>query len=1553
MASESTGMKIEAGYFRLRFPLDVELDDVVIVEAKGDTMVKARRLLADVKLRPLLDSDVRLNGLRLQDGYYRMVSTDSSMVMKIKAGLLDVDGKSSFALTDMNLNLHRARLRDADVKMYMNVWKKIPTPTDTTATPFKIRASALDLENVSFAMSMLPSIDTLQLHTGKLRLEEALIDLGTNNIKAKYLGAENGNFTYLVPTADYIKKHPAPIDTVSTPGPPMTIEADSISLDGFDVLYGIAGARPQPGFDVNYISLSDVSISLHDFYNQTSTVRAPISRLMAKERCGLQILSGSGLFRIDSIGLNLQDIDLRTANTRLMANASVPFALMEMKPNAPMSVQASGNIGMADLTMFMPSLKEYTSMILPARNLVLALDAAGTLGSLDIRKLEAELPQILELRARGNVDNVLKPEKLRGALDFRASLTSPEIAQRMIGVKDVTIPRFSIVGNAQIDGQSYAADFNMESSAGDLAATGRVNLTAESYDADVDVRGLNVGHIMPSLGVGTVTANLSAHGAGFNPTVRGAATDIDLDVVRADYGGHSYQGIAGTVGLHNGTYDIDLTSKDSAADLSINGSGSLTTQTYTADLTAHIRHLDLQELGFSPTMNNGSGDIYIKGTASPEQWLYDVEMDVQSLDWNLPDQYIHLPAGVYATFQATKENVDCHVESDEVWLDFTSPTGLHNLVDKFTAVAGTVNKQIEEKNLDIDALQKHLPSFSMQLNASGRGLLRQLLHPQGLAVDTIYADITNADSLLRGDIGLRHLETSSMTLDTITLGLNQRGSLLDYGVHIGNLATNLPEFMQVDMNGYIGGNRISAYLRQHNDRFEEGYRLGFTAALQDSTVTVHFTPLKARIAYMPWTFNLDNHVDYNLYSRELDANLLATSNTSSILLKTELAEDNQNSLHLNLSNIQVQDFLNLMLNAPPLKASVDADLNLKYRGRAFYGKGTMDVRGMEYDRQKIGDFTLGFNADLDLDGNTHAEASLIVNKQSVMSVVGVIKTDSETAEANDFSLKLTEFPLSLANPFIGKDVASLEGSVNGDMHMDGEFSAPVLNGEIYFKDAAVFIPMMGSRVKFDTTPIDVIDNIISFRKFKIYGQNDNPLVIDGDVNAKKFSDISMNLNLNGDNFQLLNNDRRSRADLYGKLFMTLGAQVSGPLNRLDIDGRLSVLNTTDVYYTLATTTSSLSQQQSSDVVKFVNFSDTTQVADIDTVAPLMSMRIRAGVTITPGTQVTVNLSTNGTDKVQLQPSGTLNYFQNYMGDMRLNGQLLLGEGFARYSMPVIGEKMFNFEQGSYVQWNGPVMNPVLKINAYDEMKVNVSDQGNSRLVNFLVSLAVGNTLESPKVTFDLSAEGDMSIQNELQAMTPEQRSNQAMNLLLYGQYSGPNTKTVSSSNFAESALYSFLTSRLNSWAANNIRGVDLSFGVNQYDQTVGGQNSQTTSYSYQVSKSLFNNRFKIVVGGNYSTDASADENFEQNLLSDVSFEYLLKQTNSLTMLVKLFRHSDFESILEGEVTETGVGFVMKRRLSDLRRFFRVRWGKRKKAPEAADTIPASENPKPRHTKSEK
>jgi hypothetical protein len=178
----------------------------------------------------------------------------------------------------------------------------------------------------------------------------------------------------------------------------------------------------------------------------------------------------------------------------------------------------------------------------------------------------------------------------------------------------------------------------------------------------------------------------------------------------------------------------------------------------------------------------------------------------------------------------------------------------------------------------------------------------------------------------------------------------------------------------------------------------------------------------------------------------------------------------------------------------------------------------------------------------------------------------------------------------------------------------------------------------------------------------------------------------------------------------------------------------------------------------------------------------------------------------------------------------------------------------------------------------------------------------------------------MTVQNELQTMSDNQRSQAAINLLLYNTYSGTNSAGNINGLTATTALFTFLQSKLNAWAAQTLPGIDLSFGINQYEGTRSG--GTETSYSYRLAKTLFNDRFKIVVGGEYSTEAIEDENIADNLFSDISLEYYLNDVGS--RYLRLFRHSSYENVLEGQVTQTGIAYVLKRKLSNLKNLFKFK-----------------------------
>lgn len=1536
IVEDKTGMKIGIDQLLIKFPLDVSLRGVTVVEAKGDTMVRAREAIADVKLMPLLHLDVQINKLKLVDGYYRMQNADSSMTLKMRAGLMTLDNRSWMNVNAGIINLNKARLKDADIQVYMNVWKKTPS-ADTTATKMRINIRDLQGENIRYAMSMLPTIDTLVFQTQRVALADAALNLTDSQMSARMLKVAKGNLTYITPTEQYVATHPVPVDTISPPSPPMQIRGEDVVIEDFNVLYATKGAKPQPGFDPKYVQLTGLNAHLQDFYNSSSTITAPVLSLSGLERCGLTVVDGHGTFRLDSIGMALDALHVETPVSTVDITAGLPFALMELKPQAPVDLQLKSRIGLSDVEAFMPSVRAYTKYLPHRYPVQINLDTRGTLSSVKVRELLLNMPDFMRLKGDGYAQRPLDFKKMRAEVNFDGELKNPAIVHKYIGDIGMNLPPFSIKGRAGIDHENYSANFDMRTPHGDLAAKGALGMNSETYTADLTVNNVNVAKFLPDLGVGYVTANLTATGAGFDPRAKAAHSAIKFNVGSMEYQGVVLRSVVADVTLAENRYSIDAHSPNPQLDFDLAMAGDISQTRYSARGEMHLRHANLEALGFADDLSSGNGDIRIDGYFNPQDWTGRGRLTVSNFDWNLPDQYFHLPAGVDIFADAQPGKVTMTLDSDRTHLDFNGYSGLQRLMSSFSKAVDIAADQLKHKSLDVDTLHKILPRFDMALQASGRGLIRQLLSGTEVQLDTLYAQFGN-DSIIRGHAGIGRLANASIQVDTLTLQLAQRGNLLDYKTHMGNRPGTLDEFARVDLNGYVGANRVSAYLRQYNLQGDTGYRFGITGAMMDSLVSVHFTPLKATIAYLPWTFNSDNHLEYNLETHQIEANLNARSKESSVYVKTLPNEKlGGNDLRINIANLKIQDFLQMSVFAPPITGSLNSDITLHYTGNELQGNGTIGLEEFYYDKTRVGNLDLSLNAGVDLEGRSNVEAALNVDgQQHAMILRMLLLSDAqESMRPEDVELELDHLPLRIANPFIGADIASLKGTLSGTLSVSGGLTNPIMNGGVRFDDASVYVPIIGSAVKFDKKEVKVNNNIVSFNNFNFYGANANPITLAGKIDATKISDIRFDLNTNGSNFQLINTNYQSSGDLYGKLFMNLGASVRGAMSHMDVRGDMTVLGTSNFTYVMPDGASALTESDMDNVVKFVNLNDTTQTVKTDSIETAMNMRVNATLNVNAGTQVEVLLDAGGRNKVQLSPSGSLTYYQNYMGDVTVNGQIYSGNGMARYNVPLLGEKTFILNPASYVLFNGNMMNPLFSVKATDNVKANVTQSGgNTRLVNFLVTLNATGSLSAPVLNFDLSTEDDMTLQNQLQSMSADQRSTQAMNLLLTGQYSSMGAKTDATPNMG--TVYGLLSSQLNSLLARSIKGVDLTLGVDQYDSSQDGQNSVTTSYSYQVSKSLFNNKFKINVGGNYSTDASAEDNLTQNILSDVSMEYVLRQTTNTSIYTKLFRHQGYESILEGEVIETGVGIVMKRRISNIKNIFTFRRTKPRK--QTSDSI---------------
>ena len=426
---------------------------------------------------------------------------------------------------------------------------------------------------------------------------------------------------------------------------------------------------------------------------------------------------------------------------------------------------------------------------------------------------------------------------------------------------------------------------------------------------------------------------------------------------------------------------------------------------------------------------------------------------------------------------------------------------------------------------------------------------------------------------------------------------------------------------------------------------------------------------------------------------------------------------------------------------------------------------------------------------------------------------------------------------------------------------------------------------MGATLKFPQSQIRVEQNVLQFDNYEITGANKNPLHIDGNIDFKKLDKIVTDLRLYASAFQPVKSARSTKATVYGSVIADMDMAVNGPLDALKIRGNVGLLTGTEVTYVMQDSPFAL-QQQENNIVTFVSFNDSTEIAEEDTLqkSSVLGMDILVNINIAPTVKMGVNLSVDGKNRIDLQGGGELAYTMNTLGDSRFTGRYNLTGGFVRYNPPIISEKLFKIQDGSYVSWNGDIADPQMSITAVETVRTTISEE-----------------------------------EKNTRQLTAEQRASQAMSLLIYNTYTGPGTSTTKS-DLLGNPLNAFLQKELNQWAQDNLKGIDLSFDINSYTDA-SGVNTRT-DYSYRAAKSLFNNRVKVVIGGSLSPDDNADVNFKENFIDDISLEYYLNQRDN--MYIKIFRHTGYESILEGEITQTGVGFVVKKRLLNLMELFRPR-----------------------------
>ena len=1558
-ASEATGLDIRIERISLKPVLDIGLNGFVARDPQtADTLLAAESLTLKAKLLPLIWLEIDIDEAALNNSRLHYITSDSSLVLNAQVQNFTFY-PASVNLSDNVITLTDANASGGNIDLLYLREKVIPTPPNPSPTTWHIEAQNITLDNINYSMRMLPQIDTLQVALTHAELHRGMVDTRTRKVFARSLSVNGIDARYIFPTAEVRANAPKPVpNPYADPNSPnWTVQGDSVSLSNAHGIYALAKHEPGKGIDFNYLEISNAGFEVTNFFNQGLATTVPIQSLKLTERCGLAITRAQGTFAIDSALTRFDGIELHTLLSDAALDGTISTRLLtdSIKSVGDLKLALNSNIDLNDVRKAFPAYDFILRDIPAYQPLSAQIEVAGDAQKVSITKAKADLPHYASATVTGSINQPFMPKKADGKIHLDAQLhninfVKPTVLSTQMQ-KTVNFPPVRLTADASLRGNDLSAKAFARLESGTLLAEADFNTKSSRYDFFLDAEALPLHAFLPKSAFGDFTGQLSATGQSFDFLNPKTSCTADADIQSLIYHGERYHDMSCHVVKDGQKVTLDAHSGNEGCAFNLYANGDVSKYHSVINLDGDFSDLDLRTLGVTKVQSEGSTRFSVFADLDEAQKDYKLRANITNAKWTHNEQHYTGPE-LRLVAASDKHSSSAHITNADFIADFASPCGLDSLLYCFKQTARIVSKQISAHALDVDSLHTALPHFTASATMGTNNLPQQILSKRNMSLKNAELNI-EYDKDIHATAKAFNFTKDHQRIDSLIFNIHELNDHFTYTLHMGNKKGTFDDFAKADLSGELYGSTITANLTQRNIDDKKGYQFGINASLGDTVLNLHLTPLEPTINYRQWSINEDNFLSYNYRTQYISANLQLQQQHSLIKLVTQQSEKyDTETLQLQVKDLEIADWIKISPFAPPTSGVVNAQFDIAYKGDKYWGDAQTSVSNLLYEGKKIGDFDLDAKMNLDpVTGCTKLIAGLGANGAKVLSAAGVLN-DSTRAQPMQVAVKVDSLPLIIVNPFLPAEYSQLSGVLCGKLTAVGTVSEPVINGTLSPVNSQMTIPFFGTSLAISETPIPINGNHIAINQLKLTGASGTAATVNGSVDITELTDPLINVRFQGNNVQVVNSKQMPDSKVFGRGFVNLQGSAIGKLSQLAVNATVSMLSGSNVTYVMQDNVSSLTKQSNSNMVHFVSFTDTIDTAKQpwnQQQKKKSGMSLNAALTVQQGSTLNIFLSPDGINRINAQGSGSLNYSQDYLGTTRLTGQYTISQGQVRYRPPLIPEKLFNFNSGSSITFTGEMLNPMLNLSAVQTQRSSISKEGgNSHLVDFLISAYIKGSLKNMDLSFDLSTNDDLTVANELQSMSAEQRSQQAINLMLYNSYTGS-----SSSSNSGNPLFSFLQSQLNNWAANTIKGIDLSFGINQYDSNKQA-NTTAYSYSYKLSKSLFNDRFKIAVGGNYSTDATAGENFSDNLISDRSFEYLLN--SACSMYIRLYRHTGFESVLEGQITKMGASFVIKRKLSSLKNLFRFRKSRNNEKPsdvlnlETTDSVPQQQPEPTKETK---
>ncbi len=1464
--------------------------------------------------------------------------------LKTKVKTFDLE-ENSYAVDEIHLDGLKLKLQQDFVEeVAVNVGETVDSLNQQK--PMKLDLNRIKFTNFNVDYGDDNTKTYAKILFNELSAEIDKIDLENNSFEIKkvlFSGARI-NADLFLPAENSQSENIAETESANTFGSGISpkLRLGNLVLDDVKVVYNNTAIAPaKEGMDFNHLDFPRLNLEVKDFKMENNEFAGRIESAEIQEKSGLDIQEFRTDFVYESKQAYLKNLYLQTPKTVLRNEVVLNYNSIEQLSEDLGNVEISADIdnskvGFPDILALVPSLKN-TTPFNKYPNASLNLDAKinGTVNDLLIRNLEVSGLDQLKIDVKGKIKNATDPENIYYDLNIGELSSSAKTIYNLVPPNtipsNISLPSFfTIRGKAKGTTEIVNTDLKLKSTLGNVALIAHLDMrrkNREIYDVKANLQDLQIGKIIQNQELGAITANITAKGESFD--FARANADLSGDVAYVDYNGYHYRNMNLTGKIRNGNYDIELISKDPNAELNLIASGVYNEDNLTVKLEGTITKLDLNKLGFYADPMIIAGSIGADFTnLNPDElngYLSLQNFAISDTEEVFPVQDLTLNA--VSTIDSTKISLKSQIADVEL-------NGKYKITQIFGSLQQTLNQYYQFQPLGDSIIIDPNQYFTLNAKIKNDDLIRKFV-PELKSFETI--QITgnyDADSQkIELDGQIPQVLYGEYVVEDASLQITNENQALQYNLNVAGLNSESFALNKLSVSGDIADNVINYTLIKKDEKDEDQFLIAGTAKSMDEITEISLNPNGLKLDYKDWTVGENNKIQIGPNGIFAD-NFRISNQGNEILVQSESNSPNS-PLNINFTNFEIENITEIIKKDSLLaQGTINGNVQLRNITENLNFTSDLNISNLAVFGNPVGNLAVKvnnssenlLNADITLSGN-----------ENDVKILGDYHMDSGNF---DLDMDINQLQMKSVQGLSMNEIIDAEGYLSGNLKITGTTEAPKILGAIKFNDVGLQIAQTGSDFRNINDKINFTGRGIEFDNFKINDKDGNFLNINGQILTQAYRDFAFNLDLKADDFKVVNSEKNNEAIMYGILSIDTDLRIRGNLDLPVVDGTLTVADDTDFTFVLPQESPSL--QERDGIVEFIDkdqpvLNETLVDNTLNSQTNFTGMDVNVNIEVSKEAKMSIIIDKANGDFVELQGEAQLTGGIDPSGKTTLVGVYQVEEGGYELSVSML-KRRFDIQKGSTITWNGEPTEATLDITAVykteappiDLVEQQMTGKSNAEMnqykqrIPFNTLLKLKGELLKPEITFDITTDDENASVSSMvlddtkaklqQLRTEESEMNkQVFALLLLNRFVGENpfdsNSGLSAEALARQSVSKILSQQLNNLTSDLIKGVELNFDLESSEDYSSGQKNTRTDLNVGLSKRLLNDRLKVSVGSNFGLEGDARQNENTtNIAGNVTIDYNLSKDGRY--MLRAYRKDEYQVALQGQIVETGVGFII-------------------------------------------